>query len=182
MLIVVGIIATLSAVVMFQYSSFDSQVLLRNLAYEIALSLREAQIYGVSVRGDSSGGFNTQYGVHFASTNAENTTFRLFRDNNSDGTYIEADDTLLQAVTIGRRNFIKKLCVDVGGTMECTKSAMSVFFKRPFSDANFWAQNMGDTSGGIVTPSSVHIVVGSKINDASERTVVVTRTGQIFVE
>jgi len=170
MLIVIGIIATLSGVVMFQYSRFDSQVLLRNLAYEVALSIREAQIYGVSVRGSGSS-FNTQFGVHF--TLSEDTKVRLFRDTNSDGKYTEAEDILLQTITIGRRNYIKRLCVDD----VCTSPSLSVYFKRPFSDANFWADGTVQASA-----SKVKIVIGSKINDASVRTVVVTKTGQIYVE
>lgn len=50
MLIVVAIIAVVSAVLMFNYSDFSTNVSVRNLSQEVALAIRKAQTYATSVR------------------------------------------------------------------------------------------------------------------------------------
>ncbi len=49
MIIVVGIIAVVSSVVMFNYSDFSTNVSIRNLSQEIALAIRKSQAYATSV-------------------------------------------------------------------------------------------------------------------------------------
>lgn len=50
MLVVVAIIAVISSVIMFNYSDFSTNVSVRNLSQEVALSIRKAQTYATSVR------------------------------------------------------------------------------------------------------------------------------------
>lgn len=50
MLVVVAIIAVISGVIMFNYSDFSTNVSVRNLSQEVALSIRKAQTYATSVR------------------------------------------------------------------------------------------------------------------------------------
>ncbi len=71
MLVVVGIIAFVSSVMIFNYSDFSSNVSLRNLTQEVALSVRKAQTYATSVRpieglqGLTSRAFGS-YGISFS--------------------------------------------------------------------------------------------------------------------
>lgn len=51
MLVSITIITVITSVVFLQSSQFNSSILLSNIAYELAISIREAQSYGLSVRG-----------------------------------------------------------------------------------------------------------------------------------
>ena len=64
MVVVVAIIALLVSVVLARYKEYDSVTLLQSAAYDVALSVREAQVRGVAVSGDE-GEFEVAYGIHF---------------------------------------------------------------------------------------------------------------------
>lgn len=138
----VAIIALISSVVMFQYKNFDSKLLLRNVAYEIAISLRSAQIYGISVRG-SGGAFQTGYGVHF--DNSTPTSYTTFIDLDNSGTYNNITEKL-ETGTIDRNNQISDLCVSTGGAPVCGKASLDMIFVRPDPDAKFAVNSAKDPS------------------------------------
>lgn len=57
---------------MFNYGDFNNNVIMTNLSYEVALEIRQAQVYSLGVRGASNyapgatrDAFNTRYGVYF---------------------------------------------------------------------------------------------------------------------
>jgi hypothetical protein len=159
-MIVLAIIGILSTVVLFQYRLFDSQLLLRNLAYEIALTIREAQTLGIGVRG-ASGTFTAAHGVHLE----PGTAYRVFRDDNGNGRYDSGDGTL-STYTIERRNRISDLCVD----SVCGRSSLDVMFLRPDPDARFYPSG-----------SDARITVASESGSIT-RIVTVTATGQVSVQ
>lgn len=77
MIVVVGIITVILAVVIAGQSTFNRSLLLTDIAYTVAFSVREAQALGLSSR--SVGGFqNAAYGLHFA--RASTTSYILFAD------------------------------------------------------------------------------------------------------
>ncbi len=84
MLIVVAIIAIITTVLMFNYSDFSSNVSVRNLSQEVALSIRKAQTYATSVRSIEGTDIVTSkafdgYGISFNTT--ETATGELFPTN-----------------------------------------------------------------------------------------------------
>lgn len=158
--VVVAIVALLSAVLMFQFRKFDSQLLLRNTAYEVAGALREVQVFGVSVRG-SGGYFDAGYGLHFTM----GTSYLAFRDTNLSGTYDASDLTLATYAITGNRR-ISALCV---GT-DCTKTSLDILFRRPDPDAIF-------NPGGASAEVRIGSTVGTNI-----RKVLVSTTGQISIQ
>ena len=91
MVVVSGIFAVLTTVILFKYGDFNSSILVTNMAYEVAITTRQAQIFGVSARGfdqSDGGGFEYPYGVSFnlldQSTGSDQVTknFTLFVDRN----------------------------------------------------------------------------------------------------
>lgn len=166
LLVVIGIILMITATVLAQYSSFNSTILLKDLAYEIALSLREAQSYGISVRGDN-GEFDRTYGMHFTVGN----TYTLFVDRDEDGQF--DSDEVVASYTIGNNNSIVRLCAN-GTTCSTSLSSLDVMYRRPESDAFFYG------GSGSSNYASVTIVVGSE--NGAERYVRVWPTGQISIE
>lgn len=64
LIVVMGIIGIIMSIVMTSQSSFNKTLILQNATYDIALTLRDAETYGLSSR--ASGAIaNAGYGVHF---------------------------------------------------------------------------------------------------------------------
>jgi prepilin-type N-terminal cleavage/methylation domain-containing protein len=91
MMVVIGIFGVLTAIVVFNYGDFNANILVTNTAHEIAVTAREAQVFGLGSRGftDSSEvkKFQYPYGVFF-SLNTDTTKRRVisFRDLDELGT------------------------------------------------------------------------------------------------
>lgn len=162
LLVCIAIIIVLSAVVLARYKSFNSTILLRNLAYEIALSVREAQVLGIGVLGNN-GSFGEGYGMHFTL----GTTYTLFADTNVNDRYDAGE--AMSVYTISQNNQVTELWAN---TTEVT--TLDVMFRRPAPDSLFY------TSPAVSSVSSARVVVGAP--DGSARTVRVWSTGQIAIE
>ena len=68
LLVVIGIIVLVSAAMLANMNKFGGAALTQNLAYDIALSMREAQVYGIAVQNvRGSAGFTPAYGMYFNS-------------------------------------------------------------------------------------------------------------------
>jgi hypothetical protein len=88
MLVVSSIVLLITAFVIFQQQKFNSSTLLRSLTYSVALTVRQAQVYGTSVRGfTSSSGttFGSGYGVYVSptlscATGSAGSCYYLFAD------------------------------------------------------------------------------------------------------
>lgn len=177
LLVVMGIFSIISTVVLVNHSRFNSSVLLGNLAYSIAVSVREAQVYGVSVQQYNSN-FQTGYGVHM--DNSDRNTYILFADTNANNAYDISTDSIVKRYTLNKGHSIIKFCgVKSTGDEECSDgstpvviSSLNVVFFRPDPDANI-------TSDKNSLYSSAKISVGSTSGDV--RSLSVASTGQISV-
>ncbi len=81
MLVVLGIITSITAFAITGQSSFNKSVLLTETAYGVAFSARQAQTFGISSRNFQQGGTAFQragYGVHF--DRATPTQYQVFAD------------------------------------------------------------------------------------------------------
>src|SRR4051812_19475908 len=63
LLITLGIFVIITTLVLANDRRFGNTVNITSLAYDVALSVREAQTYGFAVKG-SSNTFNNYYGIH----------------------------------------------------------------------------------------------------------------------
>jgi hypothetical protein len=76
MISIVAIISVITGLFMVSNSAFGGKVLLENLAYDIALSIRESQVFGISVQRFGTTNFTAGYGMHFdISSPADYSTF-----------------------------------------------------------------------------------------------------------
>ena len=93
LIVSIAIFLLITSIVMVSQYRFGSKILITNLAYDVALGIRQAQVYGSSSRkaaGALLGNeFNRKYGVHFGPTDY----FILFVDLNDDGVYDSSDNT-----------------------------------------------------------------------------------------
>ncbi len=142
LMVVLAIMTILTAVFLFQQQKFDSSTLLRTLGYSIALSVRQAQLYGSSVRqfDTTANGFQYSYGIYFSNSTAQYT---LFADVNGDKVYSGSGEKV-QTFVLSPGYTIAKVCgIGVNGTdQSCIPSgsgvgngtnigSLTIYFKRP---------------------------------------------------
>lgn len=179
MITVLGIFMVMTSVVLFNYNKFTNDTILTNMAYEVALSVREAQIYGVSVRkpsGDSSAEFDSPYGVHFPQVTGGTPSYFLFADADDDGLY-DGGSTCTAGVgecviPYATQKDIRIMSVrtkDVGGG--CTEGDLSMVFRRP---------NPEPVMNDLTDREYAEITLKGPRSD-SERFVIVSNNGQIYV-
>lgn len=207
LLVVSAIIVLITAFVLFRQEGFNSSTLLRSLSYSIALSVRQAQVYGVSVRESAagSGKFAPGYGVFFAGSTglADLNHYLIFADiypsSGGNGRYdanqVPAEE--LPRFTIGNGRgtdyLIKNICAHaISGGDQCTASvpatspaitSLTIYFRRPNPDACFaTSQNPGACATATTPPVYDYAYVQIKSFTGTDyRTIKISSTGQIAV-
>jgi prepilin-type N-terminal cleavage/methylation domain-containing protein len=181
LLVVTAIFVIISGITLASHSRFGGQVVLENIAYDIALSVRHAQLYGIAVRRTSAGSFDVGYGLHFSSP----TSYELFFDSLSvtgNGVYdCDAQNPgaceLVEATTIVGGHRISDLCVRPVGLpgYDCDVSEIDVLFKRPEPDAYI-------RKNGEIAPlyEAAQIILESP--RGQQKAVIIEHTGQISVQ
>lgn len=146
LVVTVGIFAIISTVIITRNSQFDEEIFLSDMAYDVALSVRRAQSYGINVHG-SAGSFDHPYGIYF--TNAT-TTYKFFVDTDDDGFYDDPDE-LIETYTLGRGTSIGPLC-DPASKTPCDLENLTVIFRRPEPDAIIQQGTLSRAVVGINAP------------------------------
>ena len=164
LVISVAIFAFMTALVISKYGTFNQNTLLVNVAYDMALTVRTAQSYGLSVKSvDGSNTFNVPYGVHFDMSSR--TKFVFFVDNNKNYKYdpsngISADEAIT-TYTLNSSATILSICLG-SDPINCTSlgpnDSLDVTYKRPNPDAQF---NCFSSSNPAPTVCSVINLVGT---------------------
>ena len=175
LMVTIGIVMLVTGLVMVRYSSFNSTVVLRSQAYELALDIREAQVFGVSV-GGNSGSFRLAYGIYIDLQSPN--TYLLFQDI-SGGTskMYDIGEEVGERYTIDPRFSISSICTTVGGIETCDTAQSahaSIAFKRPDFDAVI-------TTDSVANPDQITLIISTNDGTASQR-VVVYSSGQISVQ
>lgn len=186
LLVTLTIFSIMTGIVLFNQESFNNTIFLSNLASDIALSVREAQTYGINIKETEieSKDF-VPYGVSFkiksgGSTDFSNKDFILFADLNKNSLYdsnyktCTSGSECIEKYSIKRGNYIKSICVSENDGVCKEKDKVDILFRRPNPDAIIKTDN-----GGKVY-SYVKIVVSSASGNI--KTIVVRNTGQIYVE
>jgi len=187
LMVVVAIISIITGVALVNHSVFSGGVALENLAYEIALTVRQAQFFGMNVKGFGSGttaDFETGYGVYF--NISDPTSFILFADTYGDRVY-DGVSELVEKYNIVRGNRIKSLCV-VGAVDYCSDPELSpvvdltIVFLRPDPDAIIKTDNSADCgTNPSIGCGSAKIFIGSPKDDVSDKIINISVTGQISI-
>jgi len=173
LMVVSAIFVILSAVVLANHGRFGNLIVLQNLAHEIALSIRQAQVYGISVQRYGADEFDVGYGVYF--TSAQPNTYFLFADAiGSNGTY-DGGETV-RSTQIAGGYVIDDLCVwpNGGASYTCGVTDLHILFVRPEPDAL-----IRTVAGG---PLYDRARIDVKANSGDEVSIVVERSGQISVQ
>ena len=151
LLVVISIAGIISAVLFANYPAYDENKKLLIAAEEVALTLREAQVFGLSVRSDDPSApmqtFSGRYGININTVTRPND-ITLFVDNGT-GAYEEGIDLkdIASSITLASPISLKAICFNEsgqspasGGVEECNTSSgipgvlskvATVLFERP---------------------------------------------------
>ncbi len=188
MLVVLAIIVTVTTIALSSQSAFNKTLILANTAYDIALTLRSAENFGIGSRALYRTA-NAGYGVHFQRGTLG--SFILFADTapaiNSSctrpdcrpGDYLySTDDTLVQTYTIGNGIMVSDFCTS-SDRARCAStgdlSSLDIVFARPNPDAFIRANG---SSYSAYTAACLVISSGG----GGSRFVSVEASGQIIAE
>lgn len=75
LLVVVAIITIITGITLSSQGSFNKTLILSNTAYDIALTIRSAETYGLASRATEGAVVNAGYGVHFERATSNAFTF-----------------------------------------------------------------------------------------------------------
>ena len=182
LLVVTAIVVIVSTLILANNARFGGAVILENLAYDVGLSVRKAQVYGIAVRRFGTSDFSSGYGIHFDS--ATPSTYVLFADvfpsGTGDGVYEPEASELVESLTMLQNFRIFELCATLGGVESCNVETIDILFKRPEPDAFISVNGVS----GIVNPAALYerarVILESPRGDLIS--VIVEATGQIAVQ
>lgn len=174
LMVVMGIIMTLASIALVSQNSFNKSLLVANTAYDIALTLRGAERYGLSTRAEGAIS-NAGYGLHFARSSP--TTFTLFADlyplasissdchPTSDAStpsakpgncvFDESQGEKIITYTLGNGITVSDFCGYAAGVWTCANSngasltSLDIVFARPNPDAFMSTNGSYDTAAPV---------------------------------
>lgn len=204
LIISLAVFTFIATALLISFSRLQGDVSLTNLAYDAALSIRQAQSYGVQVRGRVDGGsltYNSGYGVRFASDSSQ--SFVLFADDPLTGSCsgytrkctgstinsCASSNQLIKKFNIVNWNSIQKFCaIDNSDVEYCSDSVggnnisyMDISFLRPKQDAFIRTSLSSFDSCGIPNLPYKSAYIKFVSSKGKIKTVNVSVTGQISV-
>lgn len=186
LLAVTAIMTVITLVLLLRQTAFDSSTVLRSLTYNIALSVRQAQVYGVAVVGSSTPSttsvFASAYGIYYIRTVP--TSYVLFADYDNNGLY-DATTEKVKTFSIRTGYQISEACTKLSsGVNRCTGSddatgtrtisSVTILFKRPNPDAVIKTNRTTETN------VSAWFQIQSPAG--ATRSILITTPGQITVQ
>lgn len=177
MVVVIAIIGFVFTVVVARYRDFDSTSVLKNLAYEVGLSVREAQVMTISTSNIGGGNIlqnqgQNSYGINFT---ANSSAYEIFSDSNSNKSY-DAPGELIKQIAMSQGAQISSLNerrAGSGATLFPITSA-TITFVRPHLDTSF-----------VTSSNSLNVIeVLATIQSArgATRTIRILKSGRIQVQ
>ena len=202
LIVVTAIMAIISSVVIVNYRGFNSDAALLNTAHTLALSIRQIQLYGISVSqtasttniyGPSTAQFQNTYGIHFNS----NTTgsYIVYREDFYNSPILQfAYDPTDTTEFVSQYAFpigfsIQKICKVISAVETCyvpsDNASIDIEFVRPNPDAYISTTVSGTTVTKKPTSVDQATSYGARIyltnGTATVRKVYIDKTGQISV-
>ena len=184
LLVVLSIFLIITSVVLFNQNKFSSDISITNVAYSIALEIRQAQVSGILV-GQGRDDFNKAFGVHFMIEN-DQIVFKNFKDFIENTNYDVGEGGVSQQLSEG--NIILSVCTysdesSTAGKKCITPSnsggigTVDILYKRPEPSAIILDDSPVDPND---RRKRVEVIVQSSLGDRT-RTIKAYNTGQISV-
>lgn len=177
MLVAIGILVVFTSLTLAAYPRIRESFALRRAAQEVAIGIRQAQVYSLGSREFGSGVF-PDYGVFFDRINSR-TSFIVFADTfENNNIYTDGSDGKVSDFNIQASNIISNLCGsddETGGI--CTeKDEINIVYRRPYLETILtgWGSGYTDYTGRV----EIEISSPSGIT----RTIVVYKGGEIEIK
>lgn len=179
MLVSISIFAIITAVVLIRNNEFNSGILFSNLVYEIALSVREMQTYGITVRASDGGKFDNGYGVYFSTASDDKASFVQFADtpdvSGARNQLYENPTEKLFKLNLKPGNSIEEIKVCNNINVCSVVEDVAITYMRPEPDATI--------KSGLNTYTRAVITIRAPGTDpVVKKCIVVTAVGQISVQ
>jgi len=142
LMVTVGIFVFMTALIMAKYNNFYSGTIFKNMAYDIAITIRQAQSYGISVKIDPVGvnvtdAFNKAYGVNFLIL--EPDQFSLYSYKRTPlGSYDR--NSLEKKYILKYTAIVDKMYVKSGNNPFAEANVLDIIFVRPNPEAIIYAK------------------------------------------
>ncbi|MBU6231868.1 MAG: type II secretion system protein [Patescibacteria group bacterium] len=194
LLVSIAIFALMTALLVVKYGNFNSDTLLTDTAYDIALAIRQAQTAGVSVQSAYNGQFQTAFGVDFNYASGGNplncqavfssNTFIYFSNPtyfnstpNTNADHCTGGSNPISTYNIQHGAYISSLKYTTpGSSVQNQTSDLEITFVRPDPAAVIW------TYADSTEHEQTAYITVSSADGSQSRTIVVQRSGQIYVQ
>lgn len=185
-MVTISIVSIIMTSVLFSYTTFSDKLALSSAAQEIAIVVRQAQTYGLTVRESSVAGgqFSYAYGVYFDFV-SDQTHYYLFVDTNSNNKYDvgngcgSSSTECVEQGTLRNNVLITSVCDATTCPPVVNVRKMNITFLRPNPDATIiFTDNGGTTLSGPSTTGKVTLTS----RKGSTSTVTIESTGQVNVQ
>lgn len=188
LIISIAIFAAMTALVIARYGTFNQNTLVTNVAYDMALTLKTAQTYGLSVKSSdpAASNFTAAYGIHFDMHKP--TNFIFFADSNSPSNhkYDSSPDEAITTYSLNSNSKISNICLGIdpatcslsGYTLSAT-DVFDITYKRPNPDALFYCT--GSCSASNPMPQPIVFITITSSDGSNNQIVYVRSNGQISV-
>ncbi len=182
LMVSIAIFVIITAVIVISQNRFGGSIMVTNLAYDVALSVRQAQVYGMSVKqspvactaGAVTSKFQCSYGVHFGPSDH----YILFADLNGTG-YDTSNDNgtnctgpeCLDVYQITKGNYISDFCIDNSCKSNSGINHLDIVFHRPNPEPALNGQNSGVASITVTSPQGISktVLISSAAGEISVR-------------
>lgn len=188
LIVSVAIMSVILSTVLWNYSTANDNLVVSSASQEVAVAIRQAQVYALSVResGVGSGIFTYAYGVYFDPTNSP-SDFYIFVDKGPNANSLfdigsgcgSGSTECIEKISLRNGVRFTAICDATNCPPTATAKKLNITFIRPNPDARVYftdnsaAVVAGPSSRGKVTLSSPK---GKTIN------VTVESTGQVLVQ
>ena len=188
----IGIAAIILSVIVFNQSSYAEAAALGNLADEVALTVNQAQAYGIAVRERVAGSadFSGSYGLSLSLLGQGSPTeYLFFIDRNANQSYdgdwaCETGGTAecLSKTEFLGKNYLDSICIlKSAGPPDCMSIRRAdVSFLRPSLEARITFFNAGGVS--VDPPNDLGVKFVLKSAGGLTRSVLVYKSGQVSVQ
>jgi prepilin-type N-terminal cleavage/methylation domain-containing protein len=203
LIVVIGIFALMTTISIFDYNGYITKIETTDLAQDIALTVRQAQVYGISASSNLIAGerfydddvednfFDVSSGtvkditqdrsIRGVSLLFEEKKIIIFEDINRNNFYDSTTDRVIDERTITYNNtgFVSFRMCDANNSCEDKDGRVDITFERPYPDAVIYQMPQPDSTSGAVKYSSIIIKVGT---DEMQRNIEINYIGNIAVK
>lgn len=189
LMVVIAIASIIMTALVIQQNKWNDEIAVNTQAYELALFLRQAQMYSLAVRenvGTTGDRFNTSYGilVNIDNNSVGTTNYSFFADHNLNNVLNTGE--LIETKNLTRGVRIARFCgLNSSGTLQCSDNTpsnerkVSITFLRPHPNAYIKFLNQAD---GVVSSINPPVRIYLKSENGRESVVKVEANGQISIE